>query len=89
MTYCIDHSDASVNILVEGKMKKSTFGKRLSNIRELSGLTQSELAEKSKLDPSCISHFESGRRDPNLENLIKIVKALGISADILLGTARP
>lgn len=70
-------------------MKKSPFGKRLSSIRELSGLTQAELAEKARLDPSCVSHFESGRREPNLENLTKIVKALGVSADVLLGTARP
>lgn len=70
-------------------MKKSPFGKRLSNIRELSGLNQAELAEKAKVDPSLISHFESGRREPNLENLTKLVKALGVSADVLLGTARP
>ena len=70
-------------------MSKQTFAKRLNNIRELSGLTQAELADKAKVPVTSISHFESGRREPNLENLIKLVKALGISADVLLGTARP
>lgn len=70
-------------------MSKQTFAKRLKNIRELSGLTQAELADKAKVPVTSISHFESGRREPNLENLIKLVKALGISADVLLGTARP
>lgn len=70
-------------------MKKSQFGERLAKIRAMSGLTQVELAEKAKLQKTCISHFEAGRREPSLETLIKIVKALGVSADVLLGTARP
>jgi transcriptional regulator with XRE-family HTH domain len=67
----------------------TTFGKRLKSIRELSGLTQTELGTKAAIQPSTIAHFESSQREPNLNNLVKIVKALGISADVLLGTARP
>lgn len=67
----------------------NNFGSRLRGIREMSGLSQAELAKKTSLQPSSIAHFEAGRREPNLENLIKLVKALGISADVLLGTARP
>jgi transcriptional regulator with XRE-family HTH domain len=55
----------------------------------MSGLTQSELARKAQLEATSISHMEAGRREPNLENLTKIVEALGVSADVLLGTARP
>jgi hypothetical protein len=33
--------------------------------------------------------FRIGTAEPNLENLTKLVKALGVSADLLLGTARP
>jgi transcriptional regulator with XRE-family HTH domain len=54
----------------------------------MSGLTQTELGKKARINPTQIAHFESGGREPNLENLIKIVKALSVSADILLGTAR-
>lgn len=69
--------------------KKIAFSSRLRNVREMSGLSQLELSQRSGLDPTAISHMEAGRREPNLESLIKIVKALGVSADLLLGTARP
>lgn len=65
------------------------FAERLRGVRTMSGLSQAELAEKTKLQPSAIAHFEAGRREPNLENLTKLIKALGVSADVLLGTARP
>lgn len=65
------------------------FAERLRRVREMSGLTQAELANKTKLQSSSIAHFEAGRREPNLENLTKLIKALGVSADVLLGTARP
>lgn len=64
------------------------FKDRLRIIREMSGLTQSELARKAGCEPSNIAHMEAGRREPNFANLVKLVKALGISADVLLGTAR-
>lgn len=67
----------------------TVFAARLKGVREMSGLTQVELAKKTKLQPSSIAHFEAGRREPNLENLTKLIKALGVSADVLLGTARP
>ncbi len=71
------------------KSTTETFASRLRSIREMSGLTQGELARKAECQPSSIAHMEAGRREPNLENLTKIVKALGVSADVLLGTARP
>lgn len=55
----------------------------------MSGLTQAVLAEKAGLPSSSIAHFECGNREPNLANLTKIIKALGVSADVILGTARP
>ena len=67
----------------------NTFAERLRSLREMSGLTQSELARKAGCQPSSIAHMEAGRREPSLENLTKIVKALGVTADVLLGTARP
>jgi transcriptional regulator with XRE-family HTH domain len=69
--------------------KTGSFATRLRNVREMSSLSQSELAKKAGVNATQIAHFEGGKREPNLENLIKIIKALGISADVLLGTARP
>jgi transcriptional regulator with XRE-family HTH domain len=67
----------------------SSFAGRLRHIREMSGLSQVELGQKANVNATAIAHMEAGSREPNLENLIKIVKALGVSADVLLGTARP
>jgi transcriptional regulator with XRE-family HTH domain len=60
------------------------FSKKLRKARESKGLTQSELAEKSGMKPSAISHFESGRRRPSFDNLKKLADALNVNIDFLL-----
>lgn len=42
------------------------FPERLREIRELRKLTQSQLAEKSKIPSTSISHLEAGSRKPSL-----------------------
>lgn len=64
------------------------FRDRLRLLREMSGLTQSGLARRAGCQPSNIAHMEAGRREPNFANIVKLVRALGVSADVLLGTAR-
>ncbi|MFO7906190.1 MAG: helix-turn-helix transcriptional regulator [Pirellulaceae bacterium] len=71
-------------------MSKSTgedgiFVKRLREARESRGLSQSELAERAGLQPSAVSHFETGRRSPSFHNLRKLSDALGVTIDYLLG----
>lgn len=61
------------------------FPARLRSVRERRGLSQSELAAKSGLQPSAISHFETGRRAPSFENLRALADALSVSTDYLLG----
>jgi transcriptional regulator with XRE-family HTH domain len=63
-----------------------TFGKNMKRIRETLGLTQEELANRAKLQPSAISHFETGGREPSLKNIIKICKGLGCSPNVLIDT---
>lgn len=46
--------------------------------RHLIGLTQKELAYKSKLSETSIKQIESGKGNPLLSTLIKIAKALNI-----------
>lgn len=62
------------------------FATRLRQVRELAGMEQKELAALAGLPATSISHFESGRREPALDNFVAIVKALNVSADLLLGT---
>lgn len=65
----------------------SCFSSRLKTARELRGLSQVELASIAKIPSTSIAHFESGSRKPSLDNLIKLVAALEISADYLIGVA--
>lgn len=60
-------------------------GKQIKYYRKLQGYTQKNLAEKCGLAVGTIQQYELGKREPKMEMLIKIVNALGISIDILLG----
>lgn len=60
------------------------FQNRLKLSRERLGITQSELAWRTGLKTSAISHFERGARKPSIDNLKKLIVALHISADWLL-----
>lgn len=62
----------------------SGFASLLRESREYAGMTQAELAEKTGLQPTAISHFETGSRRPCINNLRKLCKALHCSADSLL-----
>ncbi len=57
--------------------------------RERRGMKQVELAQRSGLQPSAISQFETGQREPSPENLCKLADALGVTVDYLLGRSPP
>jgi transcriptional regulator with XRE-family HTH domain len=61
------------------------FSERLRTERERKGLSQADLAGRSGLQPSAISHFETGNRDPSFDNLRKLADALSVTVDYLLG----
>jgi transcriptional regulator with XRE-family HTH domain len=61
------------------------FSERLRTARELRKLSQSELASKSNLQPSAVSHFETGRRSPSFQNLRVLADALKVTTDYLIG----
>jgi transcriptional regulator with XRE-family HTH domain len=63
----------------------NNFSERLRNARELRKLSQSELAEKADLQPSAVSHFETGRRSPSFQNLKALSDALKVTTDYLIG----
>ena len=66
------------------------FPQRLKAARDLRGYSQEQLAERSGLQASAISHFETGNRKPSFDNLKRLADALGVSTDYLLGrTADP
>jgi len=63
----------------------SKFPDRLRAARELRDMSQSDLAEKAHLQPSAVSHFETGRRAPSFDNLKALSEALQVTTDYLLG----
>jgi len=61
------------------------FSERLRAARELRNMSQTDLAKAAKLQPSAISHFETGRRSPSFANLKALADALKITTDYLIG----
>ncbi len=61
------------------------FAERLKTIREVRGLSQSDLAKKSGLQAAAISHFETAARSPSFDNLRRLSDALSVTTDYLMG----
>ena len=60
------------------------MGKRILQRRKMLGLSQEELAEAADVSPQLLSTAERGTKAIRPENLLKISKARGVSADYLL-----
>ncbi len=56
----------------------------LKRMRLEARLTQDELADSCGLTSGAISHFETGEREPTLNNLEKLKKGLNCTYDELL-----
>jgi transcriptional regulator with XRE-family HTH domain len=70
--------------------KLDRLGTYILQARRGLGLSQSDLAERSSLTQVEISYFESGRRRPSLDQLLRIAKALDVPVQRLLsGSDRP
>lgn len=65
-----------------------SFKDNLKRIRQQKTTTkpmsQADLAGLTGLEPSTISHFETGKREPCLRNLIKLSAALNVTLDELV-----
>lgn len=55
------------------------LGKRIRNYRMQLGLSQEKLAEKASCHPTYIGQIERGEKNPTIESIGKITRALGIS----------
>ena len=60
------------------------MGKRIMQQRKLMNLSQEELSEIADVSPQLLSTAERGAKAIRPENLLKISKALSVSADYLL-----
>lgn len=64
---------------------KKMIGKRINSALAKANMKQKDLADVLKVTANTISYFCSGTRAPNLEQLVSIAQALGVSTDYLLG----
>ncbi len=71
--------------MTESTRPTDIFPVRLRSAREKRDLRQGELAKRAGLQPSAVSHFETGSRKPSFDNLRRLADALKVSTDYLLG----
>jgi transcriptional regulator with XRE-family HTH domain len=66
-------------------MRRFSIGRRLKQTRESRGLSQAQLGRVSGVGQAYISSLEAGRqRNPGIETLRKLAKALGVPVTSLL-----
>ena len=65
--------------------EEQVFPKRLQALRKEREMSQEELARKTGLQPTAISHFETGSRKPSFENLRTLADAFEVTVDYLMG----
>lgn len=61
-----------------------TIGQKIKYMREIANLSQIELAEKTGITQSTISHLEKGDISPSIATLQKIAKVLHCSVTELI-----
>ena len=65
--------------------KTQDFAKKLKDIREGKGLSQSEVSKALGMTRNAFTNYEAGIREPSLDTLKLICQVLDVSADYLLG----
>lgn len=61
------------------------LGNRIKVLREELGLKQEDLAKKMSVSPSTIGMYETNKREPNNELILKLAEYFNVTTDYLLG----
>jgi transcriptional regulator with XRE-family HTH domain len=67
---------------------RAAFGQRVRKLRDQRGLSQAQLAERADLDITYVSGIERGRRNPGLNTLARLARALTVTLPMLVGQLR-
>lgn len=62
-----------------------SFAERLQELREDRGITRKDLAAKLNITVSALGMYEQGRREPNLEMLVRLADCFDVTLDFLVG----
>lgn len=74
--------------MVDDSSDKIAFGDRLREARLQKGLTQEQLAQQIGVAKSTLTGYEKGNREPDVFKIKKILEALDVDSDYLLGIDR-
>lgn len=73
---------------IDGKEKRMSIGKRISNIRKERNISQEELAGRIYVSRQSISKWESDQVIPDTENVIALAKALNVSVEWIISGSK-
>ena len=65
----------------------TSLGAAIRRIRREAGISQEELAHRSSIDRSYMSSIERGRQNPGFISVIRICRAMGVTATELMAEA--
>lgn len=65
------------------------IGDTLKSLREKTKLSQRAFAEKYDINQSTLASYELGKREPNIDMLIRFSRIYGVSVDYLVGNDIP
>ncbi len=60
------------------------FGERLQTLRNKAGLSEDELGERARVNPSIITKVEAGQVDPRLSQIAALARGLGVPSVALI-----
>ena len=67
---------------------QAQFGATVRRLRLAAGLTQEQLGERCRMDLSAVSRLERGERNPRLDTLVRLARALDVPPAALLEDVR-
>ena len=69
-------------------MSGETIGKRIAKLRKRAGEKQEELAQILGCNRGSLANYETGKRTPDIETIIKIAKHYNTTTDYLFGLTK-
>jgi len=78
-------SHAIILEMTKRVQSRTPLGESLSRARTARGITQRELAKMTGVSYRVIAHYETVVKNPSPDVVVKIAKALKVSADELMG----
>lgn len=69
-------------------MYAETFSEKLKEARKDTGFTQNEVAKELKIPRVNITNYETGRTQPDIETLGRLIDFYGVDANWIIGTGK-